>query len=56
MTATSVQRTPCPAPPRPRRERTSHGGGEELEPAVIALLVFYGLAILCANIALVAGL
>jgi len=27
-----------------------------MEPAVLALLVFYGLAILCANLALVAGL
>ncbi|WP_405228199.1 hypothetical protein [Lentisalinibacter sediminis] len=40
---------------RPGRERTARSRGEELEPAVIALLVFYGLAILCANVALVAG-
>lgn len=41
---------------RPGREQTVSGRGEELEPAVIALLVFYGLAILCANVALMAGL
>lgn len=45
-----------PKPSRPGREHTAGGRGEELEPAVIALLVFYGLAILCANVALVAGL
>jgi hypothetical protein len=41
---------------RPGRQRSAGARGEELEPAVIALLVFYGLAILCANVALVAGL
>jgi hypothetical protein len=49
--------TPRPArDPRPGRRQSAGSRGEELEPAVIALLVFYGLAILCANVALVAGL
>lgn len=41
---------------RPGRRHTAGGRNEEMEPAVLALLVFYGLAILCANLALVAGL
>ena len=41
---------------RSGREHTARGRDEDLEPAVLALLVFYGLAILCANVALVAGL
>ncbi|HZX21966.1 MAG TPA: hypothetical protein VFF18_00400 [Woeseiaceae bacterium] len=45
-----------PKPSRPGGRRCAGGRGEELEPAVITLLVFYGLAILCANVALVAGL
>lgn len=45
-----------PKQSRPGRERTAGGRGEEMEPAVIALLVLYGLAILCANAALMAGL
>lgn len=45
-----------PQQSRPCREHIARGRGEDLEPAVIALLVFYGLAILCANVALVAGL
>ena len=51
----SVDASRHPKRSRPGREHTAGGRGEELEPAVIALLVFYGLAILCANVALVAG-
>jgi len=51
-----VDRSRHPKQSRPGRERTAGGRGEELEPAVITLLVFYGLAILCANVALLAGL
>jgi hypothetical protein len=41
---------------RPGEEAHASGRGEEIGPAVIALLVLYGLAILGANVALVAGL
>ena len=52
----SVHTPRQPKQSRPGREFTARGRGADLEPAVIALLVFYGLAILCANVALVAGL
>ena len=52
----SVDTPGDPKQSRPGREYTARGRGEDLEPAVIALLVCYGLAILYANVALVAGL
>jgi len=52
----SVQTSRPPKRSRPGRRHTAGGRNDEMEPAVLALLVFYGLAILCANLALVAGL